>query len=172
MIIKEFSGLDTCGRTRIFVEAVCSICSRNYTRQKRLLNKYNSCSIGCTNIAKGSSIICKCAHCDEQIIRSKSDYLASKSGKLFCSRICKDTAQNYMKEIRPAHYGDGEHSYREKAFRYYSAVCAECGYSNKAALEVHHIDKNRNNNEISNLEILCANCHTLKHKGLRAGAQD
>lgn len=171
MINREFSALDTCGRTRVFAESTCNVCSANYTRQKRLINQYNTCSLICTNVAKGRSIICECAHCGESIIRSKSDYLASKSGKLFCSRVCKDTAQTYMKEIQPSHYGDGEFSYREKAFRHYSSVCMECGYNKVEALEVHHIDKNRKNNNISNLEILCANCHTLRHKGLRAGAQ-
>jgi 5-methylcytosine-specific restriction endonuclease McrA len=71
-----------------------------------------------------------------------------------------------MEEIRPSHYGNGKFSYREKAFRELEHKCAECGYTNVDALEVHHIDKNRDNNDISNLVILCANCHTIRHKGL------
>lgn len=30
-------------------------------------------------------------------------------------------------------------------------------------LELHHIDFNHYNNELSNLEILCSNCHMQKH---------
>ena len=29
-------------------------------------------------------------------------------------------------------------------------------------LELHHIDNNHNNNELSNLEVLCPNCHAMK----------
>lgn len=171
MIIKEFTALDTCNRKRIFAQCKCPICNNIYTRQKRQLNQYFTCSISCTSIAKGNSIVCECSHCSATIIRSKSDLKASKSGKLFCSRECKDIAQTYMKEIRPSHYGNGEYSYREKAFRHYKPICMICGYNNIDALEVHHIDKNRQNNDILNLKILCANCHTIEHRGLRTGVQ-
>lgn len=30
-------------------------------------------------------------------------------------------------------------------------------------LELHHIDFNHHNNDLSNLEILCSNCHMQKH---------
>lgn len=55
-------------------------------------------------------------------------------------------------------------NYREKAFNSYEHKCNRCDYDNVLALEVHHKDKNRSNNDISNLEILCANCHSIEHK--------
>ena len=43
--------------------------------------------------------------------------------------------------------------------------CESCGRTTwlgkKIPLEVHHKDGNKNNNDISNLEILCPNCHTF-----------
>ena len=43
--------------------------------------------------------------------------------------------------------------------------CEMCAYSmwmgRKLALELHHIDGNHFNNELSNLQILCPNCHSL-----------
>lgn len=173
-IIKEYLALDTCGRSRTYADCVCTVCSTKYTKQKRLLNEYGTCSGQCTSVVKGNSIFTTCAHCNTFIFKSKSKADKSKSGLLFCSRECKDLAQTYISEIQPEHYGkgSGSASYREKAFRYYKNVCSMCGYSNKNALEVHHKDKNRDNNSIDNLEILCANCHTLTHKGLRTGVQD
>lgn len=41
--------------------------------------------------------------------------------------------------------------------------CARCGYDNALVMEVHHKDRNRGNNAIENLEVLCANCHRLEH---------
>lgn len=38
-------------------------------------------------------------------------------------------------------------------------LCVDC---NKCQLDVDHIDGNHDNNDISNLKTLCANCHRLK----------
>ncbi len=42
--------------------------------------------------------------------------------------------------------------------------CCLCGYANRDALEIHHIDGNHQNNDWSNISVLCANCHTLVTK--------
>lgn len=45
--------------------------------------------------------------------------------------------------------------------------CWQCGwntknpYSNTVMVEVDHIDGNNNNNVVSNLRLLCPNCHSL-----------
>ena len=42
--------------------------------------------------------------------------------------------------------------------------CNRCGYNiEPRILGVHHKDRNRNNNDMSNLEVLCPNCHSLEH---------
>ena len=44
-------------------------------------------------------------------------------------------------------------------------VCEECGqipywHNEELVLQLHHIDGNNKNNEISNLKMLCPNCHS------------
>jgi len=56
----------------------------------------------------------------------------------------------------------------EKSANYRTLVkiekCERCGYSElKSSLHVHHIDEDHTNNEISNLIVLCANCHHGLH---------
>ena len=63
--------------------------------------------------------------------------------------------------MRPNHYGV-EDSYRQKAFDTYEHKCSICGFDPKDEeylLDVHHIDNNRENNDVSNLIILCPLCH-------------
>ena len=50
--------------------------------------------------------------------------------------------------------------YREHKKTY----CEQCGFVaiNKCQLDVDHIDGNSKNNDLSNLQTLCANCHRLK----------
>ena len=42
--------------------------------------------------------------------------------------------------------------------------CEECGFKaiHAVQLDVDHIDGNHNNDDVSNLMTLCANCHRLK----------
>lgn len=54
--------------------------------------------------------------------------------------------------------------YREVAYKYYGYLCNRCGIAEKLVLEVHRKDRDRRNNKIENLEILCANYHTVEHK--------
>ena len=52
-------------------------------------------------------------------------------------------------------------NYRKLAFDTYDPVCAHCGFGIPAVLEVAHIDCDRSTNDISNLVILCPNCHKM-----------
>lgn len=102
-----------------------------------------------------------CDYCGKKFLRapSKSD---TKSGLHFCCRECKDKAQrieNNNVQMWPSHYGEGK-NYRERAFRMYPNECSVCGWKEDIdVLEVHHIDENRQNNDDSNLIILCPICH-------------
>lgn len=51
-------------------------------------------------------------------------------------------------------------NYRKKAFDNYEHKCAVCGWNeDEDILEVHHIDENREHNDLENLKILCPICH-------------
>ena len=52
-------------------------------------------------------------------------------------------------------------NYRKIAFGTYGPLCAHCGFGIPAVLEVAHIDGNRQNNEPTNLIVLCPNCHKM-----------
>jgi 5-methylcytosine-specific restriction endonuclease McrA len=109
--------------------------------------------------------------CGKEFLGNRSRTINSKSGYLFCSRKCKDSAQRIdgIKEIMPPHYGtgNGKHDYATKAKLYYGNICSVCGISNlwnnkPIILDVHHIDGDRNNNSIENLQVICPNCHRQK----------
>lgn len=74
--------------------------------------------------------------------------------QITCSRSCSNT---YFRTK------DGASTYRTRALNHYGEKCSLCGFTNLLALEVHHIDKNRDNNSIENLVVLCANCHRIAH---------
>jgi len=56
--------------------------------------------------------------------------------------------------------------YRKLAFETYAPICAICGFGIPEVLEVAHLDRDRGNNSVKNLAILCANCHKMYDIGL------
>lgn len=125
-----------------------------YCQEEDKNNKYNQ-----------NRTTVKCAYCNKEFIKKNSSLKNSKSGLFFCCREHKDLAQKInagesFKSIRPTHYKNGIGTYRENAFFEYPHQCAVCSWKeDEDVLEVHHIDENRENNNISNLIILCPICH-------------
>jgi len=83
--------------------------------------------------------------------------------KTTCSHSCSNT---YFRsgEDNPNYKNGFSSRYRETAFASKLPECERCNWNiEKGVLEVHHIDRDRSNNDISNLEVLCPNCHDLEH---------
>jgi len=99
----------------------------------------------------------KCDYCGKIFNRSKSEVERNRERKTdnqFCSIECRN------KFLADYNRKRATSNYRSKAFYEYPHKCACCGYDeDKRILEVHHIDSNRDNNNIDNLIILCPNCH-------------
>lgn len=101
----------------------------------------------------------ECAHCGKEIYRRPSEVAKNISGKFYCSRECGNIAKNQFRE-ESGEWLNSHSSYRKRAFQEYPHKCLVCGWNeDERILEVHHIDENREHNEIENLCILCPTCH-------------
>jgi FCS type zinc finger protein len=154
------------GKKRKLYSKLCQVCNKEMFVPKHIEKKY--CSIVCRGLGMRNGQEYTCAYCNKLFIGVKSRANNSKSGFHFCSRVCKDSAQRIggISEIMPPHYGtgNGKHDYQERAKEAYGNVCGICGllptWNNKPIiLDVHHIDGNRQNNDITNLKVVCPNCH-------------
>lgn len=156
----------------------CNHCQTQFEASNKEINRGNAkyCSKTCSWAAKRGQIKTtpnvSCAICNKKFYRSPNNQKKSKSGFLFCSRICKDTAQKVNRPysipaIQPTNYGKGNtHSetYRTLCFEHHSKSCSRCGYNKyPEIIVVHHKDRNHSNNDISNLEPLCPTCHEEEH---------
>lgn len=45
-------------------------------------------------------------------------------------------------------------------------TCNYCGFMNLKGMQVNHINGNPKNNDPSNMEVICRECHTITHSGL------
>jgi len=61
----------------------------------------------------------------------------------------------------------GSESGKRYRYKLSKVNCEQCGLKEwrgaPITLHIHHVDKNHENNEISNLRVLCPNCHAAEH---------
>lgn len=154
------------GKRRRLYRTICDGCGRDFYAPKHTKRKF--CSQTCYGISNEPKLFdLRCAFCGIGFSRTASFLKKSKSGLRFCCRRCKDSAQRIgsnVPEICPPHYGTGEGSYRDIAYRHHPRKCNRCGFDEHVEiLTVHHRDRNKSNNNPKNLEVLCPNCHDWEH---------
>ena len=147
---------------------ICRICNADlYVKPSHVkLGWGKYCSVTCRVKAQFKGKIVNCYICEKKIYRSPNKLARSSSKKFFCTKTCQTIWRNtemYTQEKHPNWQG-GESSYRrlmDSSER--RKVCTLCKTNDYRVPIVHHVDKNRKNNNISNLTWLCHNCHYLVH---------
>lgn len=106
-----------------------------------------------------------CFICGKETYKKVTQIKRSKSGKFFCGKSCQTKWRNEeFSGEKHANWKIGLHTYRDRMLRSKKEkICQLCLTKDSRVLAVHHIDKNRKNNKISNLAWLCHNCHFLVH---------
>jgi hypothetical protein len=113
--------------------------------------------------------IVTCLTCGEEIYKSLK--LLDKTENHFCSRSCAITKNNGRRRgDKHGNYKNGGCSYRRLALETFENKCSNpvCPLQNHGIiietklLDVDHIDSDRTNNAIENLQILCVYCHAVK----------
>jgi len=147
----------------------CKICGNKfYAKPNWLLRGHGKyCSKSCQYIGQKNGIFVKCFVCKKDVYRTPKGLRTSKSKKYFCNKTCQTVWRNSMVFVGPRHAnwkGGAYVEYREILLKSgQKPICKRCRNLDKRVLCVHHIDKNRKNNDISNLMWLCHNCHHLHH---------
>ena len=146
----------------------CKLCNELfYAKPSWLLRGHGKyCSSRCMHQGQRNGKTVSCYICKRKIYKMPSDLEGSKSGKFFCSKSCQTIWRNsivYVGEMHPNWTG-GESTYRNVMLKnQIPQICKLCDSSDERVLIVHHIDRNRQNNNLTNLLWLCHNCHHLVH---------
>lgn len=132
----------------------CEICGKEFEHISSRCNKAKYCSRECYYKAmhlKGT-VEYTCKHCSKVFLGAPSHK------RIYCSKPCINKAK---KETFKAKYTTVR---KQMIRRGLLKSCERCGYSKlPEILGVHHKDRDRHNNESTNLEVLCANCHSEEH---------
>lgn len=139
------------------VTGSCAICGKQIKIYQHG-NSTKTCSKQCGALYRRKSVVVKsCVVCGSEFSVHPPSRARNKS---CCSSACRYVLMSKTRRSKSEAYS----TYRQRAYRAFSQVCQECGYDeHPEILRVHHKDGNRLNGHLSNLMILCPNCHVLKH---------
>jgi hypothetical protein len=136
----------------------CLICKKPIYRRRCEIER-NKGRVFCSNTCYGIS--CRkekpCIICGKPIL--------SSANKKTCSRGCSNKHRIGIK------YKLNGPKDKVKYYQFLKArllqargnVCQVCGYNKYKILQIHHKDRNKFNNNLENLELICPNCHYEKH---------
>ena len=113
---------------------------------------------------KGSGEYVNCKYCGKKIPK----YL----NKIYCNLTCQGA---YIKEQTLEQWRNGDYNHdcklptsiKDYIMEKNQNKCEKCGFegynikSGNSILQLHHIDGNSANNNESNLQLLCPNCHAM-----------
>lgn len=136
----------------------CFVCGKSIYKRPSVIRANKElvfCSRKCYGISCRIEI--PCIVCGEAILAGLN--------KKTCSRKCSNIHRAGIKYKigRPRDKAEQVRAIKLRLFRERGKECERCGYSKSEILQVHHKDRNRNNNNTQNLEIICPNCHYEEH---------
>lgn len=155
------------GRNRWLWPSVCEVCGKTYYVPKNRLEKRHYCSRKCAaSKAMVERVPLECAWCGKEFKRTRARMKNSRSGIYFCGNSCQNEARSLgsggIREIQPPHYGTS-YSPKGMVVRLRGWKCERCGtsewYGSPVPLALHHVNGNPYDAELSNLQLLCYNCH-------------
>ena len=98
-----------------------------------------------------------CVVCEKLIL--------SGLNKKTCSRICSNKNRTGIRYKKGRLHDKvvSQRALKMKLIRIRGESCERCSYNKVEILQTHHRDRNKSNNNLNNLELICPNCHFEEH---------
>jgi hypothetical protein len=136
----------------------CRVCGKKIYRRPIEI-KRNKGKVFCSVVCYGK--FCRkevpCLVCGKLILATFN--------KKTCSRSCANKHREGIKYKlnRPKDKVKTQRILKARLLKNRGNGCERCGFDKYQILEIHHKDKDRSNNNLDNLEIICPNCHAGEH---------
>ncbi len=132
------------------IEMTCKTCQKTFKRHRlHVIKSGGFCSRSCHQ--RDPCQLCGKIILGRQTFQSGDRKYCSRSCSAFVNRTMKSKVFYVVKGFARSIKDHGK------------ILCNRCKIDDINVLIVHHIDENRSNNEMNNLEVLCANCHHKHH---------
>ncbi len=136
----------------------CLECKRPIYRRPQEISRNGGrvyCSMKCYGIACRK--VKPCIVCNKPILAGLN--------KKTCNRSCANISRTGIvyKNGRLRDMVVSQRALKIRLLNDRGKECEKCGFDKFQILHVHHKDRNRLNNSLNNLELICPNCHYAEH---------
>jgi predicted nucleic acid-binding Zn ribbon protein len=136
----------------------CLVCKKYIYRRPSEITENKSrvfCSAKCYGISCRKETFC--------VICGKS--ILAGLNKKTCSRLCanKNRVGVQYKSNQPRNKVVTLRRLKISLLESRGQKCERCSYNKSKILQVHHKNRDRRNNNLENLELICPNCHYEEH---------
>ena len=136
----------------------CCICNKPIYRRPSEIRANKGrvfCSLSCHGVSLRKEI--PCLVCGKLIL--------SGFNKKTCSRTCanKNRVGLKYKIGSPKDKVKSQQALKLRLLKERGKKCERCAYKKYEILQIHHKDRNRSNNNLDNLALICPNCHYEEH---------
>ncbi len=136
----------------------CLVCKKSIYRRPSEIEETNG-RVFCSSVCYGFS--CRkevpCVVCGKMLLGSLN--------KKTCSRRCANKHRKGIRYLinRPKDKVTTIRALKNRLLEIRGIKCERCNYCKPEVLQVHHKDRDRSHNALSNLELICPNCHYEEH---------
>lgn len=137
----------------------CVVCNKPIYRRPSEIESNRGqvfCSVNCHGLSCRKET--PCVVCRKPILAGLH--------KKTCSRACANIYRTGIKYKLGAPKRDkvkSQQALKLRLLEQRGKVCSRCNYNKFEILQVHHKDRDRSNNSLNNLELICPNCHCEEH---------
>ena len=136
----------------------CNICGKLVYRRPSEIEKTKGhvfCSAKCYGISCRKET--PCVVCGKLML--------SGLNKKTCSRSCSNKHRIGIQYLinRPKDKVTTLRRIKIRLLKLRGEKCERCNYNKGEVLQVHHKNRNKNDNGLNNLELICPNCHYEEH---------
>jgi hypothetical protein len=152
----------------------CEICKKEFYIPQCRFHNAKYCSYECSKHKKfeGLRHLYNCVTCGKEC---ESPPSRRNTRKKYCSRDCRDVCTKDREQQRleynanrklNGNWRTSSVTLKKYVLSIKLPICEVCGFKEHiCCIEIHHIDEDRDNNDLSNIKVVCCNCHRRHHRG-------
>src|SRR3990170_252966 len=148
------------------IDCTCFICGEHFTKWPSDIKSANvCCGKVCLGISQRTSIQIPCTQCGRLVTRCPSQIIGRHAiqRRTFCNNVCQGAYQIATHRRSKSYVHTADPATGKQVPQHRLIMQQHLRRKLLRSEDVHHVDRDKRNNRIDNLEVLTKSAHRLEH---------